>query len=403
MGSGRLTPNESVVYMSVEEPRRVWNRLPVLTRDPSDALPRYVGYLGFTAGRSFDVGIARLPRRPNPLHTPEFLFGDYRATVQVDMQKSQTLLIYRGHNKKQFQQIIDRIRSLLTVTRVSRPHLTRRAAGLSQKTASTYGRFRQMVSSAKDAIAAGDIYQANLSLRFERRFRGDPCDLYADLCERNPSPYAALLKCGDHWLVSNSPELLVRVENRRVVTRPIAGTRPRGANTKSDSNRRGQLLLSPKERAEHIMLVDLERNDVGRVCKAGSVRVTERFSVEKYSHVMHIVSQVEGRLAKNKTALDAVRALFPGGTITGCPKIRSIDIIEGLECVSRGPFYGSAGFVTGRGDATFNILIRTALIKGTRAWVQAGAGIVADSAPLREYNEINAKAAALLQALGKFK
>jgi para-aminobenzoate synthetase component 1 len=147
------------------------------------------------------------------------------------------------------------------------------------------------------------------------------------------------------------------------------------------------------------MLVDLERNDLGRVCAAGSVKVTERFAVEKYSHVMHIVSQVEGKLASKKNAADALKALFPGGTITGCPKIRSIELIEELERVSRGPFYGSAGFICGNGDATFNILIRTALIKGKRAWVQAGAGIVADSDPAREHREVNAKAAALLEAL----
>ena len=259
-----------------------------------------------------------------------------------------------------------------------------------------------MVLRAKDAIARGDLYQANLSLRFERPFGGDPRDLYRTLCRRNPSPYAGLFKCSDHWLVSNSPELLVKVERARVSTRPIAGTRPRGMNTRADASRRGQLLLSPKERAEHIMLVDLERNDLGRVCAPGSVHVTERFSVEKYSHVMHIVSQVEGKLARTKNSVDALKALFPGGTITGCPKIRSIELIEELERVSRGPFYGSAGFICGNGDATFNILIRTALLKGKRAWVQAGAGIVADSNPAREFREVNAKAAALvLEALGE--
>ncbi len=356
--------------------------------------------------------------RSNPLKTPAFLFGDYRAVLKVDLQRKETTLVWRGKEKKIFDRLVQRIDLNLNyrpsplvgegrvgdfsdeaLVSLKSPTPTLPHKGGGSKTKEETAQFRDMVLNAKASIARGDIYQANLSLRFERPFDGDPRDLYRRLCRRNPSPYAGLFKCGDHWLVSNSPELLVKVEGPRVSTRPIAGTRPRGANTRADAHRRGQLLLSPKERAEHIMLVDLERNDLGRVCRPGSVKVTERFSVEKYSHVMHIVSQVEGKLARKKNAMDALQALFPGGTITGCPKIRSIELIEELERVSRGPFYGSAGFFSGNGDATFNILIRTALIKGRRAWVQAGAGIVADSNPVREYKEVRAKAAALLEAL----
>jgi anthranilate/para-aminobenzoate synthase component I len=405
LGSGVVGKNDSVVYMSVEEPSRVLQRLPAVSVSKSDSLPRFVGYLGFSAGRSFDPGIARLPLRPNPLKTPPFLFGDYRAALKVDLLKKQTTLHWRGSNKSKFNRLAQRVHlnlnsgpSPLAREGMMRSDRLRRERPAKDESAE----FQQMVLRAKEAIARGDIYQANLSLRFERVFPGDPRALYRAVCAANPSPYAALLKCGDHWLVSNSPELLVKVEGRGVITRPIAGTRPRGKNLRSDNHRRGQLLLSPKERAEHIMLVDLERNDLGRVCTPGSVKVTERFSVEKYSHVMHIVSQVEGKLAKGNNATDVVKAVFPGGTITGCPKIRAIEWIEALEKKSRGPFYGSAGFINGNGDATFNILIRTALLKGRKAWVQAGAGIVADSNPAREYAEVRAKAAMLLETLESF-
>jgi para-aminobenzoate synthetase component 1 len=401
LGSGVPNPHESVTYFSVEEPRRVIKRLPPPAFARHDAVPRYVGYLGFSAGRAFDAGIGRLPKRADPLNTPPFLFGDYRAVVKVDSRKKRTTLVSRGHSVSNFRRLAERVREALEYS--SRPLFAPPAVSPRKRFKDKQAdRFEKMVLGAKQAIARGDIYQANLSLRFERPFNGDPRDLYARVGRRNPSPYAALLKCGDHWLVSNSPELLFRVDGKRAVTRPIAGTRPRGRDAGDDRRRRGQLLLSPKERAEHIMLVDLERNDLGRVCAPGSVRVTERFTVERYSHVMHIVSQVEGSLARGQTALDALRALFPGGTITGCPKIRSIGLIEALERVARGPFYGSAGFFNGNGDAVFNILIRTALIKNRRAWVQAGAGIVADSEPRREYAEVNAKAAALLEALEDF-
>jgi para-aminobenzoate synthetase component 1 len=259
--------------------------------------------------------------------------------------------------------------------------------------------FSRQVMSAKRAIARGDIYQANLSLRFERGFHGDPRELYRLLCKKNPSPYAALLKVGPRWIVSCSPELLLSVEGRTLCTRPIAGTRPRGESAEKDRKLKGQLLLSPKERAEHIMLVDLERNDLGRVSVPSSIRVSERFSVEPYSHVMHIVSEVKGRLQKGRTAWEALQSLFPGGTITGCPKISSVKIIGELEGVARGPFYGSAGYFAWNGDAKFNILIRTALIQNKKVYVQAGAGIVADSNPRREYRESLAKARVILEAI----
>ena len=249
-----------------------------------------------------------------------------------------------------------------------------------------------------DFIAAGDIYQANLSHRIERPFLGSPRSYFDALCALNPSPYACFFDFDGFALASCSPELLLRVRGGRVATRPIAGTRPRGGTAAEDRRLSGELLLSPKERAEHVMLVDLERNDLGRVCRPGSVRVTESMGLERYSHVTHIVSQVEGRLAAGRDGLDAFRAVFPGGTITGCPKVRCMEILAGLERSPRGPFYGSAGWIAPNGDCELNILIRTALFSGGRMSLRVGAGIVADSDPGREWEETMHKAEALLAA-----
>ncbi|TLY20813.1 MAG: aminodeoxychorismate synthase component I [Nitrospirae bacterium] len=251
-----------------------------------------------------------------------------------------------------------------------------------------------------DYIAAGDIYQANLSHRFAVDVGGrSPRSIYRRLREINPAPFAALLDLPDVTLVSCSPERLVRVSGTEVETRPIAGTRPRGASADEDRLLIEDLLMSPKERAEHIMLVDLERNDLGRVCVYGSVRVDEFMVVERYSHVSHIVTNIRGRLAPGKDALDVLRAVFPGGTVTGVPKVRCMEIIDELEPVRRGPYTGSIGYLSPSGDLDLNIIIRTLVIAGGRADLQVGAGIVADSDPAREYQETLYKAEALLKAL----
>jgi anthranilate/para-aminobenzoate synthase component I len=250
----------------------------------------------------------------------------------------------------------------------------------------------------KRFIAAGDIYQANLSHRLDFPWKGDPADFFDALRRLNPSPYAALMEFPGFTLASASPELLLKVRGDRAETRPIAGTRPRGSTPTEDERLSGELLLNEKERAEHIMLVDLERNDLGRVCRPGTVEVSERMVLEKYSHVTHIVSHVQGRLAPGYDGLDAVRALFPGGTITGCPKIRCMEILQELEKESRGPFYGSAGWMGGNGDLDLNILIRTALFRKGRVSLRVGAGIVADSVPSKEYEETLHKARALTAA-----
>ena len=258
-----------------------------------------------------------------------------------------------------------------------------------------------MVRRCKDYIAAGDIYQANLSQRFSVPFHGDPWMLYRILSEINPSPFAAFLQLDDLCLISASPERLIRLNKGLLETRPIAGTRPRGDSPEEDSGMICELLSNEKECAEHLMLVDLERNDLGKVCRYGSVHVDEFMVTERYSHVIHIVSNIRGDILPEKTALDAFRAVFPGGTVTGVPKIRCLQIIEELEPVTRGPYTGSLGYVSFGGEMDMNIIIRTFVIKNGRAHIQVGGGIVADSNPDREYEETLFKAEALLKALNR--
>ena len=260
--------------------------------------------------------------------------------------------------------------------------------------------YMDIVKRAKDYIAAGDIFQANISLRVSADI-GDikPWSLYKILCSINPSPFAGYIDFGDYQIVSSSPERLLKVKGGVIETRPIAGTRPRGRDMKEDELMRAELLLNEKERAEHIMLIDLERNDIGRVSDYGSVHVDELMITEGYSHVIHIVSNVKGNLASGKNCFDAIKAAFPGGTITGVPKVRCMEIIDELEPVSRGPYTGSFGYIGFSGSMDLNIIIRTFVIKNGFAYVQAGAGIVADSDPEKEYYESLKKAEALIRTL----
>lgn len=260
--------------------------------------------------------------------------------------------------------------------------------------------YMDMVRRAKEYIAAGDIFQCNLSLRISAEIGGrDPLAIYEALRGVNPSPFASFADFGDYQLVGSSPERLVRVRDGCVDTRPIAGTRPRGRTETEDEDMRSELLLNDKERAEHIMLIDLERNDLGRVCDYGTVEVNELMVTEDYSHVIHIVSNVRGRLTKGRDCFDVIKAVFPGGTITGVPKVRCMEIIDEIEPVRRGHYTGSLGYIGFDGSMDLNIIIRTMLIKEGRAYIQAGAGIVADSDPEREYYECLKKAEALVRTL----
>jgi anthranilate synthase component I len=260
--------------------------------------------------------------------------------------------------------------------------------------------FERAVERAKEYIRAGDIFQVVLSQRFESDFNGDPLDFYRCLRFINPSPYMFCLKFADNFaLVGSSPEMHVRLVDDVIEIRPIAGTRPRGATIPQDERNAAELLADPKERAEHIMLVDLARNDVGRVADFGSVRVTEMMGIERYSHVMHIVSNITGRLRNGCVAFDVLRSTFPAGTVSGAPKIRAMQIISELEKTRRGCYAGAIGYLGFDGNLDSCIALRCAVLKNGKAYFQAGAGIVADSDPLREYEETLNKARAMTKAL----
>jgi anthranilate synthase component 1 len=259
--------------------------------------------------------------------------------------------------------------------------------------------FEAGVRTIKEHIAAGDIYQGVLSQRFEADITADSFTVYRALRHVNPSPYMYYVRLGGLAIVGSSPEMLVRVEGRRAETHPIAGTRPRGANDEDDLRLAEELKRNEKERAEHVMLVDLGRNDLGRVCEYGTVRVPQYMALERYSHVMHLVSTVDGRLAEDRDHLDALVACFPAGTVSGAPKIRAMQILAALEPTRRDVYAGAVGYIDFAGNLDFCIAIRTITIRDGKARVQAGAGIVADSNPAAEYEETKDKARALLQAL----
>ncbi|MFA1740610.1 anthranilate synthase component I family protein [Lysinibacillus fusiformis] len=258
--------------------------------------------------------------------------------------------------------------------------------------------FEAAMQKIQTYIAQGDVFQVNLSVRQSKNLNATAMDVYEALRAFNPSPYMAYMEAPDFAVVSGSPELLVKRQGQELSTRPIAGTRPRGNSEEEDLALAQELIDNDKERAEHVMLVDLERNDLGRVSTYGTVEVDEFMVIERYSHVMHIVSNVRGEIAEDKSNADVIRAMFPGGTITGAPKIRTMEIIEELEPVRRGLYTGSIGWLGYTGDMEFNIVIRTAFIKDGVAHIQAGAGIVIDSVPEREYQESLNKAKAMWQA-----
>jgi anthranilate synthase component 1 len=266
----------------------------------------------------------------------------------------------------------------------------------------TQDRFEVAVRRAKEHITAGDIFQVVLSQRLCRRTEADPLSIYRALRRINPSPYMFFLDMGGKprtCLIGSSPEVLVRLQGRVAEVRPIAGTRPRGKDAEQDADLEAELLADPKERAEHVMLVDLGRNDLGRVCNYGTVSVPELFTIERYSHVMHIVSRVLGNLREGLDGHDLIRATFPAGTVSGAPKVRAMEIIEELEGVRRGPYAGAVGYLAFNGNVDTCITIRTILMQDGLAYLQAGAGIVADSDPTREWEETLHKARALGAAI----
>jgi anthranilate synthase component 1 len=259
--------------------------------------------------------------------------------------------------------------------------------------------YEKAVEKAKEYVTAGDIFQVVLSKRYQFQLKGSLIPFYQSLRSINPSPYMYFIKAGDRQIVGSSPEMLVRIDNRMVETFPIAGTKPIAENPAENKRLARELLADPKERAEHVMLVDLARNDLGRISKYGSVHVPEFMKVHQYSHVQHIVSQVVGELKENLQSYDALRAVFPAGTVSGAPKVRAMEIIDELEPCRRGPYAGAVGYFSYNGNADFAITIRTLFADKNQAYIQAGAGIVADSDPEREWFETDHKAKALMQAL----
>jgi anthranilate synthase component 1 len=365
-------------------------------------LPRFtggaVGYLTYDAIRLFE----NIPDRHTPGSLPLASFSFYRSLVAFDHVLQRILLIADAEpaSRRAFesaQQTLDRLEADLRGFRPPAPSTPRGfdlPAGFGDGAS-----YRDAVERAKEYIAAGDIFQVVLSQQQRVACPVEAFSVYRALRMVNPSPYMYFLKDGARAVAGASPEMLVRVEGSRAETRPIAGTRPRGRSPEEDERLARELLADEKERAEHIMLVDLGRNDLGRVCRFQSVTVPEFMIVERYSHVMHIVSSVIGDLAPGKDALDALVATFPAGTLSGAPKIRAMEIIDELEPVRRGLYGGALGYIDLRGNLDFCITIRTVLLESAHAMVQAGAGIVADSVPATEQRECEAKAGAMLEAL----
>lgn len=382
-------------------------------------LPRFCGGAVGLAGYDTVRYVERLPNAPpDDRQIPDLSFAFYDRMVIFDHITKTVLVVanallspgsdlkeaYEGACRKA-DELVERLKhgpDDLPVTDIDpTAGKTPRDLGVPARYHSNFTReaFEAGVRKAKEYILAGDIFQVVFSQRFRTETTAQPFDIYRALRVINPSPFMFFLEAGDVTLVGASPEIMCRVENGEMTVRPLAGTRRRGANPEEDRALAEELVNDPKERAEHIMLVDLGRNDVGRVAELGSVRISDLLTVERYSHVMHLSSTVTGRLAPGKTAFDAMRSALPAGTLSGAPKIRAMEIIDELEPHRRGPYGGAVGYVDFSGNTDTCIALRTMVIRGTTADVQAGAGLVADSDPASEYQETVNKAMSLLRAL----
>lgn len=365
------------------------------------------GALGYL---SYDIvqHIEMIPHHAHDdLQLPDMIFKVYRDVIVIDHENLVTymitnVLLSAGDDydsaSQRLQEMAIQLESIPSANyTVNLAHHPERTLAITPSFSKE--NFEQAVRKIQDYISAGDVFQVNLSVRQDFPISASPWDIYKTLRKLNPSPFMGYLHYPEFQVVSASPELLIKIRDRKISTRPIAGTRSRGQNREEDLQLARELIENEKERAEHIMLVDLERNDLGRVCQYGTVQVTDLMVIEEYSHVMHIVSHVEGVLATDKTGYDAIRSCFPGGTITGAPKIRTMEIIEELEPVKRGLYTGSIGWIGFNGDMEFNIVIRTLIAQNGCGHVQAGAGIVIDSKPEAEYYESLKKAEALLKSV----
>ena len=375
---------------------------------PVVGLPRFtgglVGYFGYDTVRYIEPRLGPC-RKPDPLNTPDILLLVSEEVIVFDNLSGRLYLVVHADPAQAdaVAQAERRLDELVTMLAQATPRpAKRRAVQVSEDdfvSGFTKAGFEQAVVRIKDYILAGDIMQVVISQRLSVPFSAQPLDLYRALRSLNPSPYMFYLDMGDFHVVGSSPEILVRLEEGMVTVRPIAGTRRRGADEAQDRALEEELLADPKERAEHLMLIDLGRNDIGRVCETGTVQVTEQMQVERYSHVMHIVSNVTGQLRQGLSAMDTLRATFPAGTVSGAPKVRAMEIIDELEPVKRGIYAGAVGYLSWYGNMDTAIAIRTAVIKDGALHIQAGAGIVADSVPKYEWMETMNKGRAVFRAV----
>jgi anthranilate synthase component 1 len=371
-------------------------------------MPRFcgglAGYFGYDTVRYIEPRLAQT-WKSGGIDTPDILLLQCEELAVIDNLSGRLYLIVYANpalpeayfkGKKRLGELADKLRYSVTAPAVKRGA----AHGVEREFAKEA--YIAAVLKSKEYIAAGDMMQVQIGQRLRKRYTESPLSLYRALRSLNPSPYMYFYDMGEFQIVGASPEILVRQEHTpegdKVTIRPLAGTRPRGATPEQDKALEAELSNDPKERAEHLMLIDLARNDIGRIAKTGSVKVTEAFVVERYSHVMHIVSNVEGLLKDGMSSLDVLRATFPAGTLTGAPKIRAMEIIDELEPVKRGIYGGACGYLSFAGDMDVAIAIRTGIVKDQTLYVQAAAGIVADSVPEMEWKETEAKARALLRA-----
>ncbi len=371
-------------------------------------LPRFcgglAGYFGYDAVRYIEPRLAQT-RKPGGIDTPDILLLQTEELAVIDNLSGRLyLIVYADPSqpeawfraKRRLAELNDKLRYSVTAPPV------KRGASYAVEREFSKADYLAAVDRAKEYIAAGDMMQVQIGQRLKKRYTESPLSLYRALRSLNPSPYMYFYDLGEFQIVGASPEILVRQEQTpegaKVTIRPLAGTRPRGATPELDKALETELSADPKERAEHLMLIDLARNDIGRIAKTGSVKVTDAFVIERYSHVMHIVSNVEGLLKDGMSNLDVLRATFPAGTLTGAPKIRAMEIIDELEPVKRGIYGGACGYLSFAGDMDVAIAIRTGIVKDNTLYVQAAAGVVADSVPEMEWRETEHKARALIRA-----
>jgi anthranilate synthase component 1 len=371
---------------------------------PLSGLPRYTGglagYFGYETIRYIEPRLSRVVK-PDAIGTPDILLMLTEQLAVVDnLSGKLTFIVYADPAQDDAYALArERLRELVGMLRlpVDIPYAPP-AQRMEAKSEFGEAGFKAAVERAKQYIFDGDIMQVVLSQRMAQPFPASPLSLYRALRSINPSPYMFYYDMGDHHVVGSSPEILARLEGDTVTVRPIAGTRPRGKTAEQDAELAAELLADPKELAEHLMLIDLGRNDIGRVAQNGTVRLTDKMVIERYSHVMHIVSNVDAKLKPGLTAMDVLRATFPAGTVSGAAKVRAMEIIDELEPSKRGIYAGAVGYLGFNGDMDVAIALRTAVVKDNTLYVQAGAGIVADSVPDSEWQETQNKARAVLRA-----